>query len=299
MLNSSRYPKISIVTPSYNQGKYLSQTIESVVSQNYPNLEYVVVDGKSEDNSVETIKKYAHLLKVWISEEDDGHGDALNKGFSHTTGEIMAWINSDDLYTPWCFQVVAEIFSRFPHVMWITGLKSWWNDSGAMTGAKRGQKNIFDFLLGNYAWIQQESVFWRRELWEKAGGYINTDYNLMIDGELWTRFFLHADLYSVDCVLGGYRVHSENRARLNYSDCLNEMDLAISVMKESCLEDTLYTYSNLDFYRNLKNCRYLKGIFLPSLYRNLIASSAFMRAAYKNINYQNGMWVERALPYSL
>ena len=160
-------PKISIVTPSFNQSRYLEDTIVSVLDQNYPNLEYVIIDGGSNDGSTEIIRRYENHLHYWVSEKDKGHGNAINKGFSHTSGEIMGWINSDDKYTPWSLEVIAEIFTLFPHVDWIVGYNSWWNEKGAMTSASRVHKNAVDFLLGNYKWVQQESVFWRRSLWER------------------------------------------------------------------------------------------------------------------------------------
>lgn len=295
-MNEIVYPKLSIVTPSFNQSKYLENTIQSVVSQNYPNLEFVIIDGGSDDGSVEIIKKYEHNLSYWVSEKDEGHGHALNKGFFHTTGEIMAWINSDDMYTPWAFRTISEIFSSFPHVMWIVGFNSWWNSAGAMTRASRVPKNIFDYLLGNYAWIQQESVFWRRSLWDKAGGYINQDYKFMVDGELWTRFFLYEQLYTVDCVLGGYRAHSDNRAKHNYSECLREMDMAILEMKKSCSSDVLKTFEDLAFLRRLS-----KGSIPRILMSKLgprIFSSAINAASYKNIAWENESWSERTFPYT-
>jgi glycosyltransferase involved in cell wall biosynthesis len=240
-----KLPKISIVTPSFNQEQFIEETIKSVVEQNYPNLEYVIIDGGSTDSSVDIIKKYEKHLHYWISEKDAGHGHALNKGFAQTSGEIMAWINSDDKYTPWSFQVVSEIFLNFPHVMWIVGFTSAWNSAGAMTTASRCPKNIYDFLTGNYAWIQQESVFWRRELWEKSGGYINQEYKFMVDGELWTRFFLHAELYSVDCIISGYRVHSHNRALQNYSECMKEIEHAIACMRDKCSESIIKNSARL------------------------------------------------------
>src|SRR5215204_5758135 len=109
-------PKISIVTPSYNQAEFIEETILSVINQNYPNLEYIVIDGGSTDGSVEIIKKYEQYFSYWVSEPDKGHADALNKGFAKATGEVMAWINSDDKYFPWTFATVAEVYSQFPEV---------------------------------------------------------------------------------------------------------------------------------------------------------------------------------------
>lgn len=291
------YPKISIVTPSFNQKIFLEQTIKSVLCQGYPNLEYVIIDGGSNDGSVEVIRNNEKHLTYWVSEKDEGHGHALNKGFSHTTGEIMGWINSDDMYTPWAFEVVSEIFSSFPHVMWIVGFNSWWNRNGAMTAASRVPKNIFDFLLGKYQWIQQESVFWRRELWERAGGYINQDYKFMVDGELWTRFFLSEPLYTVDCILGGYRSYSDNRASHHRLECLGEMDKAISKMKNNCHMDVLKTSDRLMFLSKLNKYR-IPRIFVSYFGRRIYASD-FGAAAYNNIFWEKEGWTERNIPYCL
>lgn len=291
-------PKISIVTPSLNQGQFLEDTLASVLTQNYPNLEYVVIDGGSSDGSVDIIKKYENHLKYWVTEKDKGHGDALNKGFSHTTGEIMAWINSDDKYTPWAFETVAEIFNRQPDVMWIMGFNSWWNDKGAMTSASRVQKNIYDYLNGNYGWIQQESVFWRRSLWEKAGGQINTNYQLMVDGELWTRFFLHAELYTVDCILSGYRNHSNNRASLFYNKCCLEMEKAIAEMKKSCTKDVLNNYSKLKIIMQTREYPIFKTFPIIWLSQKFVYPSVLKEVEYKNIFYTAmGTWNKRTLPF--
>ena len=127
------------------------------------------------------------------------------KDFKKTTGEVIAWINSDDKYMPWTFEVVSEIFSSLPHVTWIVGTNGWWDSKGRLTDTRIVHKNVYDFLLGRFDWIQQESVFWRRSLWERSGATINSSYDLMVDGDLWCKSFLKDDLYHVRCVFGGYR----------------------------------------------------------------------------------------------
>src|SRR5262249_42906894 len=154
--------KISIVTPSFNQAAFVEQTIQSVLNQNYPDLEYIVIDGGSTDGSRDIIQKYESRLTHFVSEPDRGHANALNKGFAKSSGEIMAWLNSDDMYFPWTFKTVSEIFEQFPNVNWLAGMKAFWNDRGVLLGSGQSLFNLFDYLAGNYRWIQQESVFWRR-----------------------------------------------------------------------------------------------------------------------------------------
>ena len=117
----ARYPKISIITPSYNQGQFLEQTILSILSQDYPNLEYIIMDGGSSDNSVEIIRKHEDNLTYWVSEPDKGQSDAINKGFQRATGDILTWLNSDDYYLPGTLHTVAEYFTQHPDVECIYG----------------------------------------------------------------------------------------------------------------------------------------------------------------------------------
>lgn len=295
----SCFPKISIVTPSYNQAEFLEETLQSVITQNYIDLEYVVIDGGSTDNSQDIIKKYEGNLKYWVSEQDNGHGDALNKGFAHTTGDIMAWINSDDKYTPWTFKAVANIFTQNPDVMWIMGIPTLWNEDGAMIDAIKTNKNIYDYLSGNYAWIQQESVFWRRSLWEKAGSFINTNYQLMVDGELWSRFFLHEKLHSVHCILGGYRSYARNRAGIYAKTCHSEMRQAIIEMKKHCNQDILVTQSKLEKIRHQKKHNIFNSTLSIFQQKRSCDLSVLKEAEYDIIVYDGGSWRKRKLPYSI
>ena len=224
------YPKISIVTPSYNQVLYLEETILSVIQQNYPNLEYIIIDGGSTDGSTDIIKKYAHHLTYWISEPDTSHANALNKGFARSTGEIMAWINSDDKYFPWSFNTIAEVYSQNPDVLWTVGAYSNIDENGILfTEGSRAislvYKNIYSYLF-NDLHIQQESVFWRRSLWLLAGGKLNEDIPLLIDTDLWCRFFLHTKLWHIPQPIGCFRISGFNRSFTNNAQVLIDINNA-------------------------------------------------------------------------
>ena len=218
-------PRISIVTPSFNQGRFLRETMQSVLGQGYPNLEYVVIDGGSTDESVDVIREHEPHLAAWVSEKDAGQYDAINKGFARTSGVVMAWLNSDDKYTPWALPVVGEIFAQLPEVQWLTTLLPLhWDERGLPVRCKPVQHGYCrrSFLRGENlprpgagtlatSFIQQESTFWRRSLWEKAGGRIDSSLQLAGDFELWAKFFQHADLYGVSLPLGGFRMHGDQK----------------------------------------------------------------------------------------
>lgn len=213
------FPKISIVTPNFNGGAYLEETIQSVLSQNYPNLEYIIIDGGSTDDSIDVIIKYEKQLTYWVSEPDNGLYDAVQKGFDKSTGEIMAWINSDDLYHPKAFFTVAEIFSTLAEVNWLQGIPSVFDEMSrtvAVAPIKRWSK--LDYYLGNFRWIQQESIFWRRNLWEKSGEKMAVEMKYAGDLELWLRFFRFDRLYVTAALLGGFRQRSKGQLSLEFLD---------------------------------------------------------------------------------
>ena len=212
-------PKISIVTPSFNQGAFLEECIDSVLSQNYPNLEYIIMDGGSTDNSVEIIKKYEKYLAYWQSKSDGGQYDAINEGFRKATGDIMAWLNSDDKYHHHAFFKVAYIFDKHLSAEWLTGRATSWDSKGNLSFIFYEDLPAFSrekYLRKDYRHphIQQESTFWKRSLWEKAGSHVRPDLHYAGDLELWMRFFRFAPLCQVDTLLGGYRKHGDQKTEL-------------------------------------------------------------------------------------
>jgi glycosyltransferase involved in cell wall biosynthesis len=244
------YPKISIVTPSFNQAEFLERTILSVINQHYPNLEYIIIDGGSTDGSVEIIKKYEKHLSYWESKKDEGQYHAIQKGFTKSTGEIMAWINSDDTYHPKSLFIVAEIFNKFTRINWLTGNISFIDRDDRIVRAYSTRKwSRYNLFGKNFGWIQQESTFWKRALWEKAGGSLNLGYSMAADFELWARYFRIEQLYTTEALLGAFRVREKDQKTVEFMDeYLKEMQ---SIIREEKL--TGEDKSNLNYIRFYEN----------------------------------------------
>ena len=207
------HPLVSIVTPSFNQARYLEETLRSVLEQDYPNLEYIVVDGASTDGSVEIIRKYADQLAWWVSEQDSGQAEAVNKGLSRATGEIVAWLNSDDYYLPGAISAAVSAFDKNPDVVLIYADMLAVDEHGETINVLHYQQTDLEDLLC-FQIIGQPAAFFRREALEGAGK-LDSSYHFLLDHHLWLRIALQGRILHVAQTWAAARYHAEakNRAR--------------------------------------------------------------------------------------
>src|SRR5258705_2419597 len=211
MPNGHAWPRISIVTPSYNQGAFIEETIRSVLLQGYPNLEYIVADGGSTDNTLAILRRYERWLGRSISEPDNGQADAINKGFRGTSGSIMAWLNSDDCYTRDTLGYVAAYFCSRPAAKVVTGFRRNADEASVRRNTLRVYLTPDAYSLSPCCYIAQESTFWRRSLWEAVGG-LDESYRFALDFDLWQRI-LRAG-FEFDLLpkfLGVFRMHPDSK----------------------------------------------------------------------------------------
>jgi carbamoyltransferase len=205
-------PLISIVTPSFNQGRFLEETIRSVLDQNYPRLEYVVQDGGSRDQSVEVMEKYRSRLKHIESRRDNGQAHAINLGFAHATaGEIMAYLNSDDLLLPGSLNYVAAYFTAHPEVDVVYGHRIIIDPDSKEVGRWVLPRHSDQMLIwADY--VPQETMFWRRRIWDKVGGRIDESFQFALDWDLLLRFrAAGAKFVRLPRFLGAFRIHSHQK----------------------------------------------------------------------------------------
>ena len=190
--NGTVWASISIVTPSYNQGSYLEETIRSVLLQGYPNLEYFIMDGGSTDGSLEIIKKYEPWLTGWESEPDKGQSHAINKGWQRATGSILAWLNSDDLYLPGTLFQVAQLWQENENIGFISGITERIDQHGSPTGKTFGSAlDLKQSLLTSVNPVAQQSTFINKRILDSVG-YLDESLHMSMDWDLWIRI---ADKY--------------------------------------------------------------------------------------------------------
>ena len=267
-------PRISIVTVNYNGAEFLERTIKSVLDQRYPNLEYVIIDGGSTDGSVDIIRKYESQLLYWLSEPDTGMYDAIQKGFEKTSGDIMGWINSDDIYHPNAFFRIAEIFSDYPQINWLTGVPTAIDEKDNVMVPSFEDYPMWSklrFYSGDFKWIQQESTLWKRTLWTAAGSTLKTKLKYAGDFDLWLRFFRYEKLYIVPVLFGGFRMRKLGQMSVTHrkeyikeaTDCLKR-----EMTKISFLNYLLIPLNYID--RILISIPLIKKIYYNSGFRTIL-----------------------------
>lgn len=217
--------KISLITPVLNQVQFIEQTIESVLTQGFPALEYVVMDGGSKDGTTAIIDKYSDQLTYSESARDKGQSDAINRGFAHTSGDILGWINADDTLLPGALDYVAHFFEMNPNIDVVYGNRIVIDEDGNEIGRWILPPHS-DRILSWIDYVPQETLFWRRDLWNRVGGSVDTSFEFAMDWDLLVRFrdcgarFSHLPRY-----LGAFRVHPSQKTSARMNDLgAQEMD---------------------------------------------------------------------------
>ncbi len=213
---------VSIVTPSYNQSRYLEETIRSVLSQDHPHIEYLIVDGGSSDGSVDLIKKYADRLAWWVSEKDKGQTDAINKGFDRAKGQIFAWINSDDTYEPGAVAAAVTYLQDHPEVGMVYGDCNFINESGEVIGKFNAAQTDYHLLRRGYVHIPQQTMFFRADLWREVGP-LDPSFYFAMDYDLWTRIARRTQIKYVPQTWANFRLHMSGKTIAADDRCWPEM----------------------------------------------------------------------------
>jgi glycosyltransferase involved in cell wall biosynthesis len=221
-VNRSELPLVSIVTPSFNQAPFLETTIQSVLGQDYPNLEYILVDGGSSDGSVEIIKKYADRLAWWVSEPDQGQTDAINKGFARARGQVLAWLNSDDTYVPGAVSAAVAFLQTHPEVGLVYGDANFIDEQGRVIGRFPAAQTDYHRLRQGYVHIPQQAAFFRADLWREVGP-LDPSFYFAMDYDLWVRLAARAEIRYVPQIWANFRLHAHGKTIAADDRCWPEM----------------------------------------------------------------------------
>ncbi|MEO8405479.1 MAG: glycosyltransferase family 2 protein [Chitinophagaceae bacterium] len=208
--NLVSFPRITIITPSYNQGRFIEETILSVLDQNYPNLEYIIMDGGSTDNTVEVIKKYADRITYWVSEKDKGQSNAINKGLRMATGEIINWLNSDDLLQPGSLAVIAKYFTDNPTAIIVHGRIEYFGNTKNYYSVNLPLKDI-ETRYAAHICMPQPASFFRKKLIDEQG-LLDESLHFSMDTDLFMRAGLHYSLIQVEDVIAKFRLHGDSKS---------------------------------------------------------------------------------------
>jgi glycosyltransferase involved in cell wall biosynthesis len=209
-------PLVSIVTPSFNQADYLEATIKSVLEQSYPHIEYIIIDGGSTDGSLDVIKKHEGRIAVWVSEQDKGQTDAINKGFAKAKGDILAWINSDDTYAnPNAVADAVNFLIAHPEVAMVYADCNFIDEQGKIIGKFASRQTDYAKLRSGYVHIPQQTMFFRAKYWKELGP-LDPSFYFAMDYDLWVRIAKHAPIqYLPGKTWANFRIHTSSKTNVN------------------------------------------------------------------------------------
>lgn len=269
-------PKISIITPSYNQGQFLEETILSVLNQNYPNMEYIIIDGGSTDNSVDVIKKYGSRLSYWLSEKDRGQSNAINKGFHKCTGDILHWLNSDDVLLPGSLDLVAGFFEQHPDIDCVIGDLKVIDSNGQFLILKKAIPFDFKTALYTSCLVPQPSTLFTRRAWEKTGD-LDVSLYYQMDFEYFLRMAKAGVKFGLlKKPLAKFRLHAESKTVSEYNDLFFQayrsiQDQYLSVpIKDMPFKEDFLKLMNIFYKGRIFFTRaILRGDFIPYKHKRL------------------------------
>ena len=233
-------PKVSIITPSYNQGEYLEETILSVLNQTYENIEYIVIDGGSTDNSVDIIRKYVDKITYWCSEKDNGQADAINKGLKRATGDLVCWINSDDILYPHFVEKFVNHFVSHPNVDFLYGDVEQGTDLQHATFRKGEAIDYPTMLRTLRVPMPQQATMWRKEVMDKIG-YLDPQWHVLLDREYFMRIAQHCVIEYLPGVVAFFRNHENAKSIAEWHKWMPELEKYYTTL----FEDGKFPYQHL------------------------------------------------------
>ncbi len=288
----SHYPKISIVTPSYNQGEYIEETILSIINQNYPNLEYIIIDGGSTDGTVDIIRKYEKHISYWVSEPDNGQSHAINKGLSKATGQVFNWLNSDDLLAENSLKTIGENFLN-SNIGILCGYCRIFEDktNKEVYHYRMGIKKTFEETILEHQ-VNQPATFYNLNVIKQLGA-INEEYTYVMDLELWFRYLLRFGLTSIkliDDTLAHFRVHAQSKTIGQVSEmALEECRLYYTLAKKTKLPTAVL--NDFAVGPKVKNNLQMKTIILSEAERTgLMKVGLYLTLQYLEKNYKKNIY---------